>query len=206
MSPASHDVTRLPHVLWDTRGSLCCIAPPVPAARAEGPALSTTKITPRSPGMAPNHLFGLENRVEQSKLWTHPLLSLNAWRWKADATSLLPRGYPRRPKMGCYLLGLCHHHLCRLLLQQPALPCQREHHTARPRFLGYSTSLNIVSWDTGRNGMWKTLAAQEVMGMGLWLTGSPLNFMPTKRDKSPFETPKRNLSDGEWLAARMKTK
>lgn len=50
------------------------------------------------------------------------------------------------------------------------------------------------------------LAAQEVMGMGLWLTGSPLNFMPTKRDKSTFETPKRNLSDGERLAARMKTK
>jgi len=30
--------------------------------------------------------------------------------------------------------------------------------------------------------------------------------MPTERDKSLFETPKRNLSDGERAAARMKTK
>lgn len=42
-------------------------------------------------------------------------------------------------------------------------------------------------------------------GHGLWLTGSPLNFIPTKRDKSLFETPKRNLSDGERVAMRMKT-
>lgn len=43
-------------------------------------------------------------------------------------------------------------------------------------------------------------------GHGLWLTGSPRDFMPTKRDKSLFETPKRNLSDGERVAARMNTK
>lgn len=93
MSPASHDVTRLPHVLWDTwgrGGSLCCIPPPVPPARADGPALSTTKITPRSPGMAPTQPFGLENHVEQIKLWTHPLLSLNAWLSEVESWCHLP--------------------------------------------------------------------------------------------------------------------
>lgn len=52
------------------------------------------------------------------------------------------------------------------------------------------------------------VAAQEgtPQRWGTWLTRSLLNVMPTKMDKSLFETPKSNRSDGEQAVARMKTK